>query len=148
MQKTSPKLRNDVAKFVLSLGATVNMDGTAIGFPCAVVFLAYAQGMVLSGSQQVRKNTILPFVKILKNEFFSSKAMIALIATVSSMGAAPIPSSGLVLLVLIMESVNVPVTSLFGVIIGMFFSYTQLLFSNSFSCSNCNGSNRLDLRPP
>ena len=43
----------DTAKFVLSLGATVNMDGTAIGFPTVVIFLAKAQGITLGFGRMV-----------------------------------------------------------------------------------------------
>ena len=66
-----------VAKFVLPLGATMNMDGSAIGFPCAAIFLALAQGMSLG---------------------VGDMAIIVLMASLMSMGAAPIPSAGLVML--------------------------------------------------
>lgn len=94
----------DLAKFVLSLGATVNMDGTAIGFPVAIIFLAYSQGITLS------------FGKIITT---------AVVSTLSAMGAAPIPSAGLVLLITIMESVNVPVNALFGLIIAVDWIYDR-----------------------
>ncbi len=87
-----------VANFVLSLGATVNMDGTAIGFPLSVIFLATSQDEDLSASRIV---------------------MIVLVATLASMGAAPVPSAGLVLLIMIMDTVDVTVTSLFSVIIAI-----------------------------
>ena len=94
-----------VANFVLSLGATVNMDGTAIGFPMSVLFLATAQG------EKVHAGRII---------------MIALVATLASMGAAPVPSAGLVLLVMIMDTVNVPITELFSVIIAIDFLNDRL----------------------
>ena len=87
-----------VANFVLSLGASVNMDGTAIGFPMSVLFLATAQGESVGAARVVT---------------------IALVATLASMGAAPVPSAGLVLLVMIMDTVNVPITELFSVIIAI-----------------------------
>ena len=43
----------------------------------------------------------------------------ALVATLASMGAAPVPSAGLVLLVMIMDTVNVPITEMFSVIIAI-----------------------------
>lgn len=87
-----------VANFVLSLGATVNMDGTAIGFPMSVLFLATAQGEKVGAARVVT---------------------IALVATLASMGAAPVPSAGLVLLVMIMDTVNVPMTEFFSIIIAI-----------------------------
>ena len=94
-----------VANFVLSLGATVNMDGTAIGFPMSVLFLATAQGEKVDAARVIT---------------------IALVATLASMGAAPVPSAGLVLLVMIMDTVNVPITELFSVIIAIDFLNDRL----------------------
>ena len=91
-------ISHSVANFVLSLGATVNMDGTAIGFPMSVLFLATAQGDKVGAGRVIT---------------------IALVATLASMGAAPVPSAGLVLLVMIMDTVNVPITELFSVIIAI-----------------------------
>ena len=51
---------------------------------------------------------------------------IALVATLASMGAAPVPSAGLVLLVMIMDTVNVPITELFSVIIAIDFLNDRL----------------------
>jgi Na+/H+-dicarboxylate symporter len=97
-------VREDIRKFVCSLGATINMDGTAIGFPCAAIFMAYAQGIELDVGQMI---------------------VIVFLATIMSMGAAPIPSSGLVLLVSIMESTQIPVTGLFGLILAVDWIYDR-----------------------
>ena len=87
-----------VAKFTVPLGCLINMDGTAIYFPCCVVFLAQTQGIVLDGTQYV---------------------IIVLLATLASIGTTPIPSSSLVLTVMIAQSVDVPITGMYGVIIAI-----------------------------
>lgn len=73
--------------FVLPLGSTVNMDGTALYEAVAALFIAQAYGIDLSLGQQA---TVL---------------MVALLAAV---GAAGVPSAGLVMLVLVLESVGLP----------------------------------------
>jgi len=84
-----------IAKFVLSLGATVNMDGTSIYLICATYFLGTLQGISFG-----------------VGEFVS----MALLATFCSMGAAPVPSASLVLLATIMTAVGVPFNETFGII--------------------------------
>ncbi|EOD07727.1 hypothetical protein EMIHUDRAFT_218272 [Emiliania huxleyi CCMP1516] len=74
-----------IARFVLPLGATINMDGSAIGFPCRVFFVALAQGTWTNPSPA---------------DLFTT----ALISTLMSIGAAPIPNAGLVLLTLILNT--------------------------------------------
>ncbi|KAM5297692.1 neutral amino acid transporter B(0) isoform 2-T2 [Glossophaga mutica] len=77
-----------ISRFILPIGATVNMDGAAL-FQCvAVVFLA-----------QLYK-TSLDFVKIIT---------ILVTATASSVGAAGIPAGGVLTLAIILEAVNLPV---------------------------------------
>jgi solute carrier family 1 (high affinity glutamate transporter) protein 3 len=101
----SNKVSVPVAKFVLSLGMTMNMDGTAIGFPCAVLFFATAQGMSLTFGQMVG---------------------MALVSALASMGAGPIPSAGLVMLVGILESVGLdPTSPIFGLIIAVDWLYDR-----------------------
>jgi Na+/H+-dicarboxylate symporter len=82
-------VHTEISRFVLPLGATVNMDGTAIYFPIAVIFLANFQGISLNAGEQVA---------------------VAFVASFVSIGAAPIPSAGLVYLILIMSAVSIPVT--------------------------------------
>lgn len=82
-------------KFAVPLGCLVNMDGTAIYFPLCVVFLAVTQGIKLTPVDYV---------------------IICLLSTLASIGTTPIPSSSLVLTVMIAGSVNVPVTGMYGVI--------------------------------
>lgn len=74
-----------VAGFVLPIGATVNMDGTSLYQAVAVVFLAQFHMIDLSLQQQL---------------------VIVLTATLASIGAAAVPSAGLVTLVLVMQSVG------------------------------------------
>lgn len=77
----------EVSSFVLPLGATVNMDGTSLYQGVAAVFIAQALGMDLNLGQQL---------------------MIVLTATLASIGTAGVPSAGIVMLVIVLESVGVP----------------------------------------
>jgi Na+/H+-dicarboxylate symporter len=78
---------NKVSSFVLPLGATVNMDGTALYEAVAAMFIAQAYGIDLSIGQQL---------------------VIMLTATLASIGAAAIPSAGLVTMVIVLKAVNLP----------------------------------------
>ena len=69
------KISNETAGFVLPLGATMNMDGTAIYEAVAAVFIAQVYGIALT---------------------FGDQLVIVLTATLASIGAAAIPSAGLV----------------------------------------------------
>jgi len=77
----------EVASFVLPLGATINMDGTALYQSVAAVFIAQVLGIGLALTQQLN---------------------IILLAVLASVGAAAVPSAGTVMLVVILESVGVP----------------------------------------
>jgi len=89
---------NRVSSFVLPLGATVNMDGTALYEAVAVLFIGqlYFQGD-LSLTQQI---------------------VIALTALLASIGAAGIPHAGLVMMVIILQAVGLPI-EMQGIIIGV-----------------------------
>ncbi|KAH7313012.1 excitatory amino acid transporter 1 [Rhexocercosporidium sp. MPI-PUGE-AT-0058] len=87
-----------VVKFLVPLGCLINMDGTAIYFPICVVFLAATQGHVLSAVDYI---------------------IICLLSTLASIGTAPIPSSSLVLTVMIANSINVPMTGMFAVVVAI-----------------------------
>ncbi|TLD19935.1 hypothetical protein PspLS_09691 [Pyricularia sp. CBS 133598] len=89
---------NTVVKFTVPLGCLINMDGTAIYFPICVVFLAQTQGIDLTPVQYI---------------------IIVLLATLASIGTTPIPSSSLVLTVMIANSVDVPVTGMYAVIVAI-----------------------------
>jgi len=77
----------EVSSFVLPLGATINMDGTALYQSVAAVFIAQVLGIGLALTQQLN---------------------IVLLATLASVGAAAVPSAGTVMLVVILESIGVP----------------------------------------
>jgi Na+/H+-dicarboxylate symporter len=77
----------EVASFVLPVGATINMDGTSAYQAVAAVFIAQALGLDLTLAQQL---------------------MIVLTATAASVGAAGVPGAGIVMLVVVLESINVP----------------------------------------
>jgi Na+/H+-dicarboxylate symporter len=77
----------EVASFVLPLGATINMDGTALYQSVAAVFIAQVLGIGLAFTQQLN---------------------IVLLAVLASVGAAAVPSAGTVMLVVILESIGVP----------------------------------------
>ncbi len=78
----------DITGFVCSLGTTVNMDGTALMQATAAVFIAQLYGVDLTLADQL---------------------MIALTATLAAVGSPGIPSGGIVMLVIVLESVGIPV---------------------------------------
>ncbi|MHC4622920.1 MAG: dicarboxylate/amino acid:cation symporter [Planctomycetota bacterium] len=92
---------NRVASFVLPLGATVNMDGTALYEAVAAMFIAQAYGISLTVPQQL---------------------VIMLTATLASIGAAAIPGAGLVTMVIVLKAVNLPLEG-----IGMILAVDRLL---------------------
>ncbi|MCG8373694.1 MAG: dicarboxylate/amino acid:cation symporter [Balneolales bacterium] len=77
----------EVSSFVLPVGATINMDGTSCYQAVAAVFIAQALGLDLTLAQQL---------------------MIVLTATAASIGAAGVPGAGIVMLVVVLESIQVP----------------------------------------
>jgi Na+/H+-dicarboxylate symporter len=77
----------EVSSFVLPLGATINMDGTALYQAVAAVFIAQVLGIDLSIAAQLN---------------------IVFIAVLASIGTAAVPSAGIVMLVVILESIGVP----------------------------------------
>ena len=80
-------LKKRVVKFVLPLGATVNMDGTALYESVAVMFIAQAYGYDMSFFQQT---------------------IIFITATLAAIGAAGIPQAGLVTMALVLSAVGLP----------------------------------------
>lgn len=87
-----------IAKFAIPLGCLINMDGTAIYFPIVVVFLAATQGITLN---------VINYI------------VICLLSTLASIGTTPIPSSSLVLVVMIAGAINVPITGMYAVVIAI-----------------------------
>jgi len=85
-----------IGSFVAPLGSTINMDGTAIYEAIAVVFIANMLGTELTFSHQI---------------------LIFLTATLSAVGAAGIPGAGLIMMVLILNTVGLPEEGIMLVII-------------------------------
>ena len=77
----------EISSFVLPLGATINMDGTALYQAIAAVFIAQALGMDLDLSAQLT---------------------IVLTAVLASIGTAAVPGAGIIMLVIILEAIGVP----------------------------------------
>ena len=87
---------NRISAFVLPMGATINMDGTAL-YECAgVLFIAQALGLELGIGQQ---------------------AVVVLTALLASIGTAAVPSAGLVMIFLVLEAVGLRGPEV-GVIVG------------------------------
>jgi proton glutamate symport protein len=87
----------DVTSFVIPVGATINMDGTALYQGVAAVFIAQLYGMDLTIAQQLT---------------------IVLTATLASIGTAAVPGVGIVMLVIVLESVGIPLDGI-AVILGV-----------------------------
>jgi len=81
------KVSRRSALFVLPLGATINMDGTALYEAVAAIFIAQAVGVDLSAGQQT---------------------LIFITATLAAIGAAGIPQAGLVTMVIVLKAVGLP----------------------------------------
>lgn len=77
----------ETSSFVLPLGATINMDGTAIYQGIAVVFIAQYFDSTLT---------------------FAQIATVALIATLASIGTAGVPGAGMIMLTMVLVAVNLP----------------------------------------
>ena len=80
-----------VSRFVVPLGTTVNMDGTALYEAAAALFVAQLAGIELSLAQQL---------------------IVALMAMLAAIGAPGIPSAGMVTMVMVLQSVGLPVEAI------------------------------------
>ena len=78
---------NEVASFVLPVGATINMDGTSLYQAIAAVFIAQALHIPLDISDQLT---------------------IVLTALLASIGSAAVPGAGMIMLVIVLESIGIP----------------------------------------
>ncbi|MFK7736452.1 MAG: dicarboxylate/amino acid:cation symporter [Pirellulaceae bacterium] len=78
---------DEVASFVLPVGATINMDGTSLYQAVAAVFIAQAFGMELGFDKQLN---------------------IVMTATLASIGSAAVPGAGMVMLVIVLGAIGVP----------------------------------------
>jgi Na+/H+-dicarboxylate symporter len=77
----------EISSFVLPIGATVNMDGTSVYQAVAAVFIAQAFGLDLSIGAQLG---------------------IIVTATLASIGAAAVPSAGIIMLVIVLGQAGIP----------------------------------------
>ncbi len=94
-------VRRDTAKFVLPLGATINMDGTALYESVAAIFIAQAYGIDLGIGQQV---------------------IIFMTASLAAIGAAAIPGAGLITMSIVLSTVGLPLEG-----IGLILAVDRLL---------------------
>jgi Na+/H+-dicarboxylate symporter len=84
-------VKRDIAGFVLPLGATINMDGTALYEAAAALFIANLVGVDLNLVQQM---------------------IVFFTAMLAAMGAPGIPSAGMVTMLLVLQSVGLPVEAI------------------------------------
>lgn len=104
--------RRDIASFVLPLGATINMDGTAIYQCVATVFLAACSGMELTLGQMV---------------------LVVVTATLASVGTAGVSGAGMIMLAMVLEAISIPVDYI-GLIVAV-----DRLFDMGRTCLNVTG---------
>lgn len=81
------KINEDIVSFVLPLGATINMNGTALYQGVAAVFIAQVFGIHLNLEQQL---------------------IVVLTATLAAIGAAGVPSAGIITLLTVLQGIGVP----------------------------------------
>jgi Na+/H+-dicarboxylate symporter len=86
-----------ISSFVLPLGATINMDGTAIMQGVAALFIAQLYGIPLGLEEQL---------------------VIILTATLASIGTAAVPGAGLIMLTMVLQSVGLPVEGI-AIVLGV-----------------------------
>lgn len=91
------KVSNKISSFVLPLGATINMDGTALYECVAVIFISQAYGQALTITQQL---------------------VVVITALLASIGAAGIPMAGLVMMSIVLAAVGLPLEGV-GLIIAV-----------------------------
>lgn len=111
------RVSNKVANFLLPIGATVNMDGTALYECVANIFIAQVYGFELGIAQQ---------------------AIVVLTALLASIGAASVPMAGLVMMSIILTAVGLPLEAV-GIILAVdrlldMFRTTVNVLSDSCGC--------------
>jgi proton glutamate symport protein len=105
-------LPRSITSFTLPLGATVNMDGTAIYQGIAALFIASLYGVPLG---------------------FNQYLMIILLATLGSIGTAGVPGAGLIMLAMVLQGVGLPLEGL-GLIAGI-----DVILDMGRTCLNVTG---------
>jgi Na+/H+-dicarboxylate symporter len=121
-------INKSISSFTIPLGATINMDGTAIMQGCATFFLASLYGIDLGMSE------ILTIV---------------VTATIASIGTAGIPSAGIIMLTVIFTQIGIPlegITLLLGVdrLLDMMRTSINVSGDLCISCIVASSENRLD----
>ena len=119
----------EVSSFVLPLGATINMDGTALYQAVAAVFIAQTLGMDLS---------------------IGAHLTIVLTAVLASIGTAAVPGAGIIMLVIILEAIGVPsagIALILGVdrILDMMRTVTNVTGDASVAVAVASSENQLRL---
>ena len=104
--------KREVASFVLPLGATINMDGTAIYQGVCAIFIAACYGIQLTLPQMLT---------------------IVLTATLASIGTAGVPGAGMVMLAMVLTSVGLPVDGI-ALVAGV-----DRIFDMGRTCVNITG---------
>jgi Na+/H+-dicarboxylate symporter len=110
-------VKPEIASFVLPLGSTINMDGTAIFQGVSAVFIANVYGMDLTLIDQLT---------------------IILTATLASIGTAGAPQVGIIMLTLVLQSIGIPVEGIaliMGVERFLDMSRTMVNVTSDLSCS-------------
>ena len=121
-------VKKDVSSFVIPVGATINMDGTAIMQGLATMFIASTAGVDLS---------IIEYMQIV------------LLAMVASIGAAAVPSAGTITLALILSSLGLPLDAI-GLILAvdrildMIRTSVNVTGDSAVACIVANSENLLD----
>lgn len=103
---------DDIASFVLPLGSTINMDGTAIYQCVATVFLASCAGIHLTIGQMI---------------------IVVVTATLASIGTAGVSGAGMIMLAMVLEALGIPVAYI-GLIVAV-----DRLFDMGRTCLNVTG---------
>ena len=119
------KARPEVASFVLPLGATINMDGTAIFQGVSAVFIATVYGMELTLLDQLT---------------------IILTATLASIGTAGAPQVGIIMLTLVLQSIGIPlegIALILGVERFLDMARTAVNVTSDLSCTVVVGEDRM-----
>ena len=84
-------VKRDIASFILPLGATINMDGTALYMGICSLFIANVYGVALTPDQMI---------------------LIVLTGTLASIGTAGVPGAGLIMLAMVLQAVQLPMEGL------------------------------------
>ena len=103
---------DDISAFVLPLGSTINMDGTAIYQCVATVFIASCAGIHLTLGQMV---------------------IVVVTATLASIGTAGVSGAGMIMLAMVLETLGIPVAYI-GLIVAV-----DRIFDMGRTCLNVTG---------